>query len=426
MRNLVFPALLVLANVHLLAETTDAHTHEVAPSAPPTALSDSSLVWHVDDGNGGVDDSLHPDVPINPASITKAATSLWALETLGRERRFETGFGWSGRLDPSTGTLHGDLLVVGGDDPDFHVENAYLVAESLNRAGLRTVTGRLLVDGAFWIGWEGGRERRVADASRRAELMAGRLRDAFDPDRWGAGTRQSIEAFRQRRGIGGSVPPRIVVTGGAGDRAGAEPERIIVTHRSNELAKTLKRFNAYSNNDIERLEPLLGSAQDLTEYLKPRLSDGRMRFETLSGLGSNRMTPRQVVELLEQLRAACVKAGLDLNDVLPVVGCDAGTLERFALLAANAPGAVTAKTGTLRDTDGGVAVLAGLARAQDDAFFFVVASPQIGSRLKRARGDQQRWLIERIEARGGAAAKRCGAGIEYSDTGAEVVRVGSN
>jgi len=418
MSYLAFFASVVLSLSVVSAEQTHPPGGETASVRESSGID---LVWHVRASAEEGEDSLHPDIPVNPASVTKAATSLWALERLGPGWRFETEFGTRGRLDPSTGTLEGDLIVLGGDDPDFHVENAYLVAESLNRLGLREVTGRLLVDEAFWIGWEGGSERRESVTSRRVELMAARLRDAFDPERWGPETRASIEAFRQRRGIDEVAPPRIAVKGGTGNRAGAEPDRIVVKHRSNELVKTLKRFNAYSNNDIERLEPLLGTAQDLTEFLKPRLGPGRLRLETLSGLGSNRMTPRQIVELLIQLRDACDKAGLALSDVLPVVGCDAGTLEQFELLANDAEGAVTAKTGTLRETDGGVSLIAGLAETQAGELFFVVAAPQIGSRLKRARGAQQRWIIERIGSRGGAAPVSCGAPIVFSDSAVELV-----
>ena len=66
----------------------------------------------------------------------------------------------------------------------------------------------------------------------------------------------------------------------------------------------LKRFNAYSNNDIERLGDPLGSPAELAGFLVERWgAEGLPEpyFATLSGLGKNRMTPRQVVGLLLDL-----------------------------------------------------------------------------------------------------------------------------
>jgi len=138
------------------------------------------LVWHVESEDGVALDARDADSPINPASLTKVATSLWALERLGPDHRFGTRFASSATLDPSTGVLEGDLVVLGSGDPDFHVENAYLVARALNDLGLRTVRGRLLVDETFWIGWEGGSERRETDGERRMELLKQCWDDAAD------------------------------------------------------------------------------------------------------------------------------------------------------------------------------------------------------------------------------------------------------
>ena len=38
-----------------------------------------------------------------------------------------------------------DLIVLGGGDPDFHRENAFLLAHALNKLGVKTVRGDLRV-----------------------------------------------------------------------------------------------------------------------------------------------------------------------------------------------------------------------------------------------------------------------------------------
>jgi D-alanyl-D-alanine carboxypeptidase/D-alanyl-D-alanine-endopeptidase (penicillin-binding protein 4) len=386
------------------------------------AGSPPRLVWHVETAAGQPLEARDPDESINPASVVKVATSLWALERLGPDHRFATRFATPG-LDPETGVSSGDLWVFGGADPDFQPENAYRVAEALNRAGLRRVRGRLLVDDRFWIGWEGGSERRDADHATRARAMAVRLQEALDPSRWDRRTRTLMEEFRARQGIEGS-PPRVVIDGGVGVHASDEPRGTLLIHRSNPLRRVLKRFNAYSNNDIERLGLLLGPPEALAGMLSERweLSRDALRIETLSGLGSNRMTPRQVVRLLHEFSRVSRRLDLRVEDLLPTVGCDPGTLEHFSRFSEEPTGSLVAKTGTLARTDGGIAVLAGIVRTQAGERFFCVAAPNAGGALARARAAEQHWLVERIERDGGGRSGDCGERVGYSDDDIRIER----
>jgi D-alanyl-D-alanine carboxypeptidase/D-alanyl-D-alanine-endopeptidase (penicillin-binding protein 4) len=383
------------------------------------------LIWHVERLDGEVLNSADADASINPASVVKVATSLWALDRLGAGHRFETRFATSGRLDESGGILRGDLLVRGSGDPDFHVENAYLVARALNEHGVREVEGVLRVSDDFWIGWEGGSERRIDDPARRARLMASRLRDALDPRRWNSATRRAVDELRARRGWEPEPVPRVVIDGGVGRVAGAVPTSTLVVHRSNPLLRTLKRFDSYSNNDIERLGSTLGPPDELARYLNQRWpGDGRsVVFATLSGLGTNRMTPRQIVRLLHDARDDLAEDGPER--ILPVAGCDPGTLEHFPSFGTEAfSGALIAKTGTLTRTDGGVAVLAGYLHTRDGTLVFCVAAPSNGSRLTAARAAQDRWLADLAAEHGGPQPRPCGPAPGFSDDEATVV-VGS-
>jgi D-alanyl-D-alanine carboxypeptidase/D-alanyl-D-alanine-endopeptidase (penicillin-binding protein 4) len=397
-----------------------------ALAAPADSRSGSvetvRLVWHVETEDGRPVDARDADSPINPASVTKVATSLWALERLGPQHRFETRFASSAPLDPATGVLDGDLVVLGSGDPDFHVENAYLVARALNDLGLRTVRGRLLVDETFWIGWEGGSEKRETNREQRATLMASRLRDALDPARWTGDARQYLNEFIARRGIADDAP-RVVVEGAPGAHVGLDPPSILLRHRSSPLRRILKRFNAYSNNDIERLGRQLGGGEDLVAFLAARwkVAPSTLAFESLSGLGTNRMTPRLVVRLLVDFDETLNGLDLRLEDVLPAVGCDPGTLTHFPQLTDEAVGALVAKTGSLMRTDGGVAVLAGVAHTARGSMFFCVVAPGSGRRLAEARQAQQRWLLELIARHGGPQHRECGAAVGHSDDDARIL-----
>lgn len=392
-----------------------------ATPGEPAPVPGGEIVWHVETLDGNQVESRRGDEPINPASVVKVATSLWALETLGPEHRFWTRIGLRGALDPQTGVLEGDLVVLGGGDPDFHVENAYLVAVALNRAGLREVRGSLVVDERFWIGWEGG--RTGADPGRRARSMAARLRDTLDSARWSKDTRRAMQRFRTRRGLTGEAVPSVAVRGGSGADVGGEPPRVVVVHRSNPLRVTLKRMNAYSNNDIERLGTGLGAPADLAQFLALRWKQAGATpaFETCCGLGSNRMTCREIVHLLRDLGQTCERMGLGIGDILPVAGCDPGTLSHYPRLGGkDIAGSVVAKSGTLITTDGGVAVLAGSASTAEGGRLFCAASPRSGTAVHDARQSHERHILDLLTREGGALPNSCGADVVFSDTDAQV------
>lgn len=64
-----------------------------------------------------------------------------ALQNFGPEHRFVTSVWASGKIDKTTGTLTGDLIVT-GHDPSFHYEHAVMLARELNQLGVRNVTGQ--------------------------------------------------------------------------------------------------------------------------------------------------------------------------------------------------------------------------------------------------------------------------------------------
>jgi len=398
----------------------------LAPMATDASRRGVSLVWHVESPGGESLDSSRADEPINPASIVKVATSLWALERLGPRHRFETTVGVRGAIDEDSGVLDGDLIVVGGADPDFHVENAFLVARALNRLGVKSVTGQLVVVGDFWIGWEGGSEGTLSDPERRTRRMALRLRDAIDYRRWNRGTRREWTRFVERREIPAGPRPRVVVLGGVGTAPESGRFTPLLVHRSNELVNTLKRFNTYSNNDIERLGATLGTPEDLANFLVERwdLPENGTRIETLSGLGTNRMTPREIVRLMHELRAACHRMGIQVEDVLPVAGCDPGTMKSFSRLTHGpASKVLTGKTGTLTYTDDGITALAGYVHTSEGEFIFCVAAPRASGRISTARYAEESWLLDRINDHGGPQSRTCGLSPWHSDADAKVNEV---
>jgi D-alanyl-D-alanine carboxypeptidase/D-alanyl-D-alanine-endopeptidase (penicillin-binding protein 4) len=381
------------------------------------------LLYHAETLDGRVLSSHGADVLFNPASVVKVGTSLWALDRYGPEYRFRTVFGVEGSWSKASGQLDGELVVEGWGDPDFQVENVFLVAQRLNQIGLKKVNGSLRVDGVFWLGWENGVERRVVAPRDRANLMGRRLRAALDPRRWSTTTRASWEAFCTRRGCDPADPPRVEIVGPVrpGLPDGWSP---IVLHLSNPLPVVLRRFDVYSNNDIVRIAEVLGGPDALEEFLERRLqvTSDAVDISTASGERRNRITARTAVILLRVFAESLAGFGLSPQDVLPVIGCDPGSTKRkFPRLAGpQHVGSIAVKTGTLTTTDGGVAVLAGYFQTpKSELVLFCVAAPGSGQQELHWRSLQQAWLLDLVEQAGGAAQRPCGPDLPFSDTFAE-------
>jgi D-alanyl-D-alanine carboxypeptidase/D-alanyl-D-alanine-endopeptidase (penicillin-binding protein 4) len=85
------------------------------------------------------------DLPLNPASNVKLATTAAALRVLGPEHRYPT------QLLRADGALRGavvegDVWLRGSGDPQLTTENLYALAGQLRAQGIRRVTGGIIVD----------------------------------------------------------------------------------------------------------------------------------------------------------------------------------------------------------------------------------------------------------------------------------------
>jgi D-alanyl-D-alanine carboxypeptidase/D-alanyl-D-alanine-endopeptidase (penicillin-binding protein 4) len=305
----------------------------------------------------------------NPASVTKIATSLTAISRLGPDFSFRTSLYTDGRLDPSTGILHGSLYLIGSGDPAFFYENAMMIADKLNRSGIREVDGNLVVLGQFYFNFS---------ASREASAKA--FRATLSPETWNAATRASYSRFLAIRAAEDrmsdatsktqgeqhtpapplSSPPSLKIAGQTLTDPTVNTTKLtpLAVHTSLPLLRVLKGLNDFSNNWMATIiGNLVGGPDAVERFLKSEVGfrEDEVRFATSSGLGSNSISPRNTITMLRKLIAYLDGKGLALEDVLPVAGVDAGTLsKRFTDVFR---GSVVAKTGTLS----GVSALAGVA-----------------------------------------------------------------
>ncbi|MBP7736580.1 MAG: D-alanyl-D-alanine carboxypeptidase/D-alanyl-D-alanine-endopeptidase [Spirochaetes bacterium] len=82
--------------------------------------------------------------PFIPASTTKVPATVFALNVLGPEYRFETYLSYKGSI--SKGVLKGDLYLKGTGDPLLTVSDLMAMIDRMKEKGIASVEGRLCYD----------------------------------------------------------------------------------------------------------------------------------------------------------------------------------------------------------------------------------------------------------------------------------------
>jgi D-alanyl-D-alanine carboxypeptidase/D-alanyl-D-alanine-endopeptidase (penicillin-binding protein 4) len=102
----------------------------------------SILVQAVDEDTPRL--ALNIDTPRNPASTAKVVTTWTALDLLGPTHTWPTRVYRRGTL--ADGVLQGDLIIKGYGDPYFVIEDLWGLLGQVRRAGVRDITGDLIID----------------------------------------------------------------------------------------------------------------------------------------------------------------------------------------------------------------------------------------------------------------------------------------
>jgi len=341
--------------------------------------------------NGRLIAQHNADVPFNPASVMKLATSLVALARLGPDYRYRTNLLADGVIDSATRTLEGDLVVEGGSDPMFSLYDAQEVAIQISRLGVSRVRGSLRIAGPFYYFARGYR------SNLSLETSATKLRAALQQ----GGIRIEGETI-----------------------SGAKSGTLLLSHYSEPLVSLLLYQNAHSSNAVaEVVGASIGGPLAIQDYLVRELdlSELEIFVGRASGLEFNRITPRATLKVLRALFKVLADHSLRPEDVMAVAGVDSGTL-RGRLGRQEIRGAVVAKTGTLISIDNGVSTLVGIAytRTAGPVLFAVFNSGGSVHAYRRLQDD----FIERLIAdEGGALSGRRSEDALATETRNTIIQV---
>jgi D-alanyl-D-alanine carboxypeptidase/D-alanyl-D-alanine-endopeptidase (penicillin-binding protein 4) len=259
------------------------------------------------------------------ASNTKLFTTSTALTRFGPEYRIETELLSDGSLD-GEGVLHGSLYLRGGGDPALGVPSFYDrflgglgtdllgLRRQLREAGVREVTGRLYADDTVF-----DRLRGVLDSGYATSPYVGPLSGlAFDSgyaDSAAAGfasdpaklAAETLSGSLRQAGI--AIRPEVAL--------GVTPPgaATLATVRSPRMSRLVATTDVYSDNFFaETLIKLIGAhfGGEGSTAAGARVVEAFARahgsgVHAVDGSGltrGNRASPRQVVRLLEAMRAS--------------------------------------------------------------------------------------------------------------------------
>jgi D-alanyl-D-alanine carboxypeptidase/D-alanyl-D-alanine-endopeptidase (penicillin-binding protein 4) len=352
-------------------------------------------VWVSDPSGGGQvifgDDSGERRIL---ASNTKLFTTATALDRLGPETNLVTRV--FAETPPAVdGTVEGSLYIVGDGDPTFGDEDVAALADEIKKAGVRRVTGKILVDDTVF-----DRRRGLGKNPNTPNSYVGPLSGlSFEFGQVGPGfsAKPEIDAGV---GLRSALERRDVGVAGDVDY-GTLPDALAATEPVAELASpTVAELVESTNEPSDNFfaEMLLkrlavtptrqGTTQAGTIEVRAyaRSLGTRVRAKDGSGIGrKNKASAEQVGKLLAAMLEE--PAADEFHESLPRAGMEGTLSHRMNNTAAE--GRCRAKTGTIS----GVSALSGYCDLAAGPIVFSILMNGIGSNYTGARNLQDRMVV---------------------------------
>jgi D-alanyl-D-alanine carboxypeptidase/D-alanyl-D-alanine-endopeptidase (penicillin-binding protein 4) len=310
------------------------------------------------------------DMRIRLASVSKLLTSLWAVEKLGVDYKYDT------KLFIKGNNLH----IQGSYDPYLGNEKMFYLISQLNELGydkFDTITFDKNVVIYPDVAYEVDEYPTI-----NATTMGRVLRNYFNTKAWSPDSKNEYANFfnlaktgKFRKVVNFEVQNVQMVD--TNPFAGDDSVKVL-TLSSPGLYKYLKQMNVKSNNYIaETVFRQNGGVANFSKFLSDRfsLTADQIRFYSGSGLPTvidgvrkdNYATCNVMLDLISELKGSIEKQGRTIEDLVAVPGSDGGTF-RNRVFPSDFKNSFVAKTGTLMHTS----TLAGAMNTQNGFSFFGV------------------------------------------------------
>jgi serine-type D-Ala-D-Ala carboxypeptidase/endopeptidase (penicillin-binding protein 4) len=327
-------------------------------------------------------------IPLPAASLTKSATTLAALKTWGFDKKFDTNIVKLPDSKIQGDTLVGDLIIQGAGDPLFVWEDAQALAHTLNKMGIKQVSGNLQIVGNFAMNYQRDPQKAgellkqgLSGAALAQSLTAEQLKDVNVIQ---AQTNKLAGKFQVK--IAGSV----LVTTDLPQNA-----EVMIKHRSLPLPDIIREMNIYSNNEIAQMladnvgghEQVMQISADAAEFMP-----GEIRLINGSGLGvQNQIAPHAASQIFRAIHRLAKSQNLTVADLFPASGNDF----KGSMLDRKMPVGTTVKTGTLNE----VSALTGALPTRDRGLVWFTIINR-GTQITQLRQQQDR-LLQTLQANWG-------------------------
>jgi serine-type D-Ala-D-Ala carboxypeptidase/endopeptidase (penicillin-binding protein 4) len=320
------------------------------------------------------------NVPLPAASLTKSATTLAALKTWGFDKKFDTNIAKLPDSKIQGDTLVGDLVIQGAGDPLFVWEDAQALAQTLNKIGIKQVSGNLQIVGNFAMNYQ-------RDPQKAGELLKQGLSGATLAQSLTAAQLKDVNVIQaQTNKLAGKFQVKIagavLVTTDLPQNA-----EVIIKHRSLPLPDIIREMNIYSNNEIaQMLADSVGGQEKVMEITASaaEFTPSEIRLINGSGLGvQNQIAPHAVSQVFRAIHRLARPQNLTVADLFPASGTDS----KGSMLDRKMPTGTTVKTGTLNE----VSALTGALPTRDRGLVWFTIINR-GTQIPQLRQQQDRLL----------------------------------
>ncbi len=269
------------------------------------------------------------NIPVPAASISKVATTLVTLYKLKPNYQFITKIGMNGTLEK--GVLKGDLIIIGSGDPYFTWEEAIALGNSLNKIGIKTVQGNLIITDKFYMNYN-------ENPQKSGEFF----QLAVNSKRWTPLITKHYEEMKIK------IPKSQLEITGKIQVVKQPPEyKLLINHKSLPLVQIIKEMNIYSNNDMaEMLAKYIGGSSIVAKEAALISGVPPTEIQMINGSGltmKNLISPRAACSMFMAIQRYLSNYNMTIADFFPVSGRD----KTGTLLQRKIPNATIIKTGTL-------------------------------------------------------------------------------